>query len=143
MIIVTVQMEVMSQVTHKLIVPYLLCLATSACSKHGGMFLCKNEKHKPVSIPSSRAFDGVCDCCDASDEAPGVCKDVCHIAAEEENKVLRAAIADQEQGVEAMIKARNNYYQQVELKLKEKETAGARKYVILPPSRMAILQTKI
>src|SRR5689334_3166636 len=95
------------------------------------MFLCKNEKHKPVSIPSSRAFDGVCDCCDASDEPPGVCQDICHVAAEEENKVLRVAIQEHEEGVTAMKQCRAAYLQQSEQKRKEKDALALEKCVLV------------
>ncbi|KAG8883041.1 hypothetical protein FRB97_007306 [Tulasnella sp. 331] len=58
---------------------------TGACPN--GMFHCKNEGHVGVDIRSSRVGDGLCEleCCDGSDEAPGVCPNRC----EETGKVYR------------------------------------------------------
>jgi protein kinase C substrate 80K-H len=54
---------------------------TAACSE--GKFYCANSPFKGTYIPSSRVNDGVCDCCDGSDEyldlftksCPNTCKD--------------------------------------------------------------------
>ncbi|KAG8850257.1 hypothetical protein FRB96_000489 [Tulasnella sp. 330] len=58
---------------------------TGACPNE--MFHCKNEGHVGVDIRSSRVGDGLCEleCCDGSDEAPGVCPNRC----EETGKVYR------------------------------------------------------
>ena len=40
--------------------------STSACP--GGKFFCPNSPHTPLFLNSSRVDDGVCDCCDGSDE---------------------------------------------------------------------------
>ena len=42
---------------------------TSACSN--GKFYCMNKGYKPKILPSSRVNDGICDCCDGSDEWTG------------------------------------------------------------------------
>eukprot|EP00965_Chrysotila_dentata_P065481 2170177-Pleurochrysis_carterae.AAC.4 len=60
---------------------------TSACagvgsiekgSKSKGLatFRCANKPHQPSFIYASRVGDGVCDCCDGSDElaTPGMCE---------------------------------------------------------------------
>lgn len=50
---------------------------TGACANT--MFYCWNEGHIGASIPSSRVRDGLCEreCCDGSDELPGVCNNTC------------------------------------------------------------------
>lgn len=39
---------------------------TGACQN--GVFYCVNRKFRPETLPASRVNDGVCDCCDGSDE---------------------------------------------------------------------------
>lgn len=39
---------------------------TGACPN--AVFYCKNHKYRPMTVPASRVNDGVCDCCDGSDE---------------------------------------------------------------------------
>ncbi|KAI0733419.1 glucosidase II beta subunit-like-domain-containing protein [Fomitopsis betulina] len=50
---------------------------TGACPT--GAFYCHNEGHIGSLIPSTRVRDGLCEpeCCDGSDERPGVCPNVC------------------------------------------------------------------
>ncbi|KLO07499.1 endoplasmic reticulum protein [Schizopora paradoxa] len=50
---------------------------TSACAN--GTFYCRNDGHIGMSIRSSRVNDGLCEpeCCDGSDEQPGVCPNLC------------------------------------------------------------------
>ncbi|EKM59554.1 uncharacterized protein PHACADRAFT_250133 [Phanerochaete carnosa HHB-10118-sp] len=50
---------------------------TGACPNTS--FYCTNEGHIGAFIPSSRVNDGLCEseCCDGSDERPGVCKSTC------------------------------------------------------------------
>ncbi|EEB91037.1 hypothetical protein MPER_10676, partial [Moniliophthora perniciosa FA553] len=50
---------------------------TSACPN--STFYCRNAGHIGSRIPSTRVNDGLCEaeCCDGSDEKPGVCPDVC------------------------------------------------------------------
>ena len=77
---------------------------TSACSKFGGKFYCRNRGHQPLLLNSSFVDDGICgkvhlclacmcisilvwliqsavcilaDCCDGSDENSGKCKNTC------------------------------------------------------------------
>lgn len=47
-----------------------------------GMFECANRGHRPLRLPSSRVGDGVCDCCDGSDESEGRCEPSCDGASE-------------------------------------------------------------
>ncbi|OCH95878.1 endoplasmic reticulum protein [Obba rivulosa] len=69
---------------------------TGACSNT--VFYCQNEGHIGARIPSSRVRDGLCEpeCCDGSDELPGVCKNTCkevgaayRAKVEEENKIRK------------------------------------------------------
>ncbi|KAF8644385.1 hypothetical protein AX16_008497 [Volvariella volvacea WC 439] len=68
---------------------------TGACPNT--TFYCQNKGHIGANIPSSRVNDGLCEpqCCDGSDERPGVCKNVCkevgaaYRAKREEEKKLR------------------------------------------------------
>ena len=53
---------------------------TSACSN--GVFYCANKGHSPLTLISSRVNDGICDCCDASDELSG-CSNTCEEAGRE------------------------------------------------------------
>lgn len=41
------------------------------------MFECANRGYLPSRLPSSRVGDGICDCCDGSDEPKGRCKTSC------------------------------------------------------------------
>ncbi|ESL08355.1 hypothetical protein TRSC58_03942, partial [Trypanosoma rangeli SC58] len=69
---------------------------TSACTTHSVRvkfpanwnFKCKNIGFKPREIPHNRINDGICDCCDGSDEYSGitVCPNVCAEAQELEEK---------------------------------------------------------
>ncbi|KAF9242918.1 glucosidase II beta subunit-like-domain-containing protein [Melanogaster broomeanus] len=63
---------------------------TSACPDT--TFYCKNEGHIGTTIPSSRVNDGLCEpeCCDGSDEAPGVCPSSCRELGEVHRKKLEA-----------------------------------------------------
>ena len=50
--------------------------STSACDS--GHFYCENAGYRSKTISSSRVGDGVCDCCDGSDEVGGIkCEDSC------------------------------------------------------------------
>ena len=50
---------------------------TPSCQN--GLFYCENVGHFAVHIHSSRLRDGICDeeCCDGSDELPGLCENTC------------------------------------------------------------------
>lgn len=55
---------------------------TNACMN--GLFSCDNAGYVPNTIPSSRVNDGICDCCDGSDEYNGKrqCGNTCNVLAE-------------------------------------------------------------
>ncbi|KAJ6567298.1 glucosidase II beta subunit-like-domain-containing protein [Mycena vulgaris] len=59
---------------------------TSACPN--STFYCQNVGHIGATIPSSRVNDGLCEpqCCDGSDERPGVCKNACKEIGDEYRK---------------------------------------------------------
>lgn len=67
---------------------------TAACEN--GKFYCKNTKGLEVYIPSFKVNDGVCDCCDGSDEYLNLfgikCENTCHLL---EKDLKRAAYLDQ------------------------------------------------
>ncbi|XVF53208.1 hypothetical protein PTKIN_Ptkin05aG0082000 [Pterospermum kingtungense] len=52
--------------------PFLPSAGTSACPT--AKFYCKNARHVPQLLFSSRVNDGICDCCDGSDEYDGQVK---------------------------------------------------------------------
>ncbi|KAF7301624.1 hypothetical protein MIND_00727900 [Mycena indigotica] len=59
---------------------------TSACVN--STFYCQNAGHIGATIPSSRVNDGLCEpqCCDGSDEQPGVCPNACKEIGEQYRK---------------------------------------------------------
>ncbi|KAJ7672854.1 endoplasmic reticulum protein [Mycena rosella] len=59
---------------------------TSACPN--STFYCQNAGHIGGTIPSSRVNDGLCEpqCCDGSDERPGVCENKCKEIGDEYRK---------------------------------------------------------
>lgn len=63
---------------------------TGACPT--GQFYCANKGHVGAYIRASRVNDGLCEpeCCDGSDEAPGICSDVCHVVGEEYRRTHEA-----------------------------------------------------
>src|SRR6266581_1068072 len=63
---------------------------TDACPN--GWFHCVNRGHIGADIRSSRVNDGLCEpeCCDGSDEPPGVCPDICDKVGEEYRRTADA-----------------------------------------------------
>lgn len=60
---------------------------TSACQT--GSFTCQNNGFQSILIPSSRVDDGICDCCDGSDELNTIkCDNECDAAAATQRKAL-------------------------------------------------------
>ncbi|KAH9483089.1 Glucosidase 2 subunit beta [Psilocybe cubensis] len=78
---------------------------TSACPNN--KFYCQNEGHIGEFISSSRVNDGLCEtqCCDGSDEQPGVCPNLCKEIGEEYRKKRDAELKLQRAGA----KVRSGY----------------------------------
>lgn len=53
---------------------------------HSQKYQCPQQKK--LRIPFSRFNDGICDCCDGSDENPGLCPDICDQVLAEERALL-------------------------------------------------------
>jgi protein kinase C substrate 80K-H len=71
-------------------------IGTSACSN--GLFFCSNRGHKSEFLPSSRVDDGICDCCDGSDEIAAACSNTCDELGKVAREQARAQYAVQMQG---------------------------------------------
>ncbi|KAM6495455.1 Glucosidase II beta subunit-like domain containing protein [Amanita muscaria] len=78
---------------------------TSACTN--SVFYCRNTGHIGATIPSSHVNDGLCEpqCCDGSDERPGVCPNDCKEVGEEYRKQRDAELRIQKTGA----KIRSSY----------------------------------
>ncbi|KEG06321.1 protein kinase C substrate protein [Trypanosoma grayi] len=84
---------------------------TSACTHYGTkanfppdwMFTCKNAGFKPQEIPHNRINDGICDCCDGSDEYSGIsqCPNVCAEFYEREEKRIKEEESIRQAGIAA------------------------------------------
>eukprot|EP01126_Amoeba_proteus_P067454 TRINITY_DN996_c0_g1_i4.p1 TRINITY_DN996_c0_g1~~TRINITY_DN996_c0_g1_i4.p1 ORF type:complete len:424 (-),score=118.05 TRINITY_DN996_c0_g1_i4:93-1364(-) len=92
---------------------FLTSSGTSACPS--GRFFCLNKGFKSHFIPSSRVRDGLCDCCDGSDEV--LCEDVCRTKAEE----LNAEVFRQLEAHESGLKALAQYHAETVKKMEEKK----------------------
>jgi protein kinase C substrate 80K-H len=68
---------------------------TSACGN--GLFFCRNKGYRARWLPSTFVDDGVCDCCDGTDEAQG-CNNVCAVLGAEETRQLRHKLQQHEAG---------------------------------------------
>ena len=71
---------------------------TSACSN--GSFYCSNRGFKPSNLKSSRVNDGICDCCDGSDEWAMVAGSACKNNCDEMGAIEKAERARLEKVVE-------------------------------------------
>ena len=76
---------------------------TSACAHlfADAKFYCMNKQHRGRYVPSSRVDDGVCDCCDGSDESSATCPDTCGAEAAASRVEDRERIATLESGARA------------------------------------------
>ncbi len=72
-------------------------VGTSACLN--GVFYCRNKGHEVKIIKSMYVDDGVCDCCDGSDEPAGVCANSCREIGEEALKELEKDLNDATSGL--------------------------------------------
>ncbi|KAI4386313.1 hypothetical protein MLD38_004254 [Melastoma candidum] len=72
---------------------------TSACPN--GRFYCRNAGHIPLVLYSSRVNDGICDCCDGSDEYDGQvkCSNTCWEAGKAARDKLTKRISTFQEGV--------------------------------------------
>jgi len=101
--------------------PSSLCCA-AACSN--GQFYCTNEGFRGQYIPSSRVVDGVCDCCDGSDEE--LAKKQCINTCDEAGAAWRVAEAERIRVAEAGAKAKLDYIKQAQAALDDAEGAKAK-----------------
>jgi hypothetical protein len=95
---------------------------SAACPN--GHFYCENTGFRGQLIPSSRVLDGVCDCCDGSDESRAKrskCVNTCDAAGVE----WRAAEAERIRVAEAGAKAKLTYIQQANAVLGDVEEKRA------------------
>ncbi|KAF5828843.1 glucosidase II beta subunit-like-domain-containing protein [Dunaliella salina] len=64
---------------------------TPAC--YSGYFWCQNLGFEPQLLSTSFVDDGVCDCCDGSDEALGKCRNTCLDRSASERQAVRDHVA--------------------------------------------------
>lgn len=85
---------------------------TSACSYKAVSFLCING---PINytIPSSRVSDGVCDCCDGSDEIGNPFKTICEDNCIQELNILKKNALDYHRNVQAGLRAKTERIEQI------------------------------
>ena len=156
MIIVTALMVVMNQVRQIVLLLYSCSpqgvhrwsAGTSACPN--GAFYCPNVGFKPLVINSTFVDDGVCDCCDGTDEPPGRCISTCRQKGNEEVKMMQqklsAAMAGahkRSQYIDIAVKKRQEWSTsleqkmlEVEIKRKEVESLKKSKEVIEAEERL-------
>ena len=76
---------------------------TGAC--RNGVFYCTNHKFRAMTLPASRVNDGVCDCCDGSDEwlfpETGHCKDTCKEQGKKSYEADKARYAEMKKAVDS------------------------------------------
>ncbi|RPD62087.1 endoplasmic reticulum protein [Lentinus tigrinus ALCF2SS1-7] len=111
---------------------------TGACPNSS--FYCVNEGHIGSLIPSSRVGDGLCEpeCCDGSDEAPGVCPNVC----KEVGEAYRERVKAEEKLRKTGSKIRSTYvaFAQKEKKRLEDEIAQTEQEIATREKEVARLR---
>eukprot|EP00605_Chrysophyceae_sp_TOSAG23-4_P000527 GSChrysophyteH1.ASY1.ANO1.596.1 assembled CDS len=76
---------------------------TSACaglSSSQSFFKCEGSKYLKQRVPSSRVDDGICDCCDGSDEHRVTCEDRCDVLERAEKDRLARLALKHERGMQ-------------------------------------------
>ena len=97
---------------------------TSACPN--GRFHCRNKGHKPADILSSRVNDGICDCCDGSDEwesratCTNTCKEMGEKALAEQKRLQELHEQGNHKRMEYVTQGREKV-EEARIKLTEKE----------------------
>ena len=89
------------EVFPRYLVDFISLPGTSACPN--GHFYCANVGHNPVVLPSAFVSDGICDCCDGSDEPEGVCTPHCMDAAVEHRARLLVEYDEELKGIAVFI----------------------------------------
>ncbi|KAI0363840.1 endoplasmic reticulum protein [Pilatotrama ljubarskyi] len=111
---------------------------TGACPN--SRFYCVNEGHIGSYIPSSRVNDGLCEpeCCDGSDEAPGVCRNVC----QEVGQAYRERVKAEQKLRKTGAKIRSTYiaFAQKEKKRLEQELAQTEQEIATREKEVARLK---
>ena len=74
--------------------------ATASASSQPGLFFCKNLGSRPMHIFHSRVGDGICDCCDGTDEAGSeLCSNTCDEAGKEWRQAQQQKLAVLREGI--------------------------------------------
>ncbi|KAJ9520990.1 hypothetical protein QJQ45_022708, partial [Haematococcus lacustris] len=71
---------------------------TAAC--YHGSFYCANRGYEPQQLSASFVDDGVCDCCDGSDEARGRCKNTCLDKSSSQKQAIKDRVAQISQSLD-------------------------------------------
>jgi protein kinase C substrate 80K-H len=111
--------QVLNLIYHHCLIIIILSLNTGTNACLNGKFFCLNQGYVPKTLTSSRVEDGVCDCCDGSDERSGEliqCPNTCAAAAAAEKEKRRGLQQAYQKGAEI----RRNYIAGVKKAFEEK-----------------------
>ncbi|GFH28476.1 uncharacterized protein HaLaN_26976, partial [Haematococcus lacustris] len=78
--------------------PSRMFYCTAAC--YHGSFYCANRGYEPQQLSASFVDDGVCDCCDGSDEARGRCKNTCLDKSSSQKQAIKDRVAQISQSLD-------------------------------------------
>lgn len=81
---------------------HMVDAGTSAC--WNGVFFCRNLGSEPRHLNASFVDDGICDCCDGSDEINIKCHNSCVDDAKESIQLLKNKLHEAEQGLSKRMK---------------------------------------